>query len=96
MSTARKSDLTQQQFEAIARAVSDPRRYTILQQIAAEPGLACGELEAHQHISAPTISHHLKELQEAGLIEIAREGRTASLFLRRDTWESYLDSLATL
>jgi ArsR family transcriptional regulator len=96
MSTVRKPGPPQQQFDAIGRAISDPRRYAILHQIAAEPGLACGALEAHQHISAPTISHHLKELQEAGLIDIAREGRTASLFLRREVWKSYIDALASL
>lgn len=96
MTTGRKLALTQQQFEAISRAISDPRRYAILQQIASESDLACSALEAHKHISAPTISHHLKELQEAGLIEIAREGRTACLSLRRDVWNSYVTSLSKL
>jgi ArsR family transcriptional regulator len=96
MLARRKIELSQQQFESIGRALADPRRYAILQQIASEPGMGCAALEAHQHISAPTISHHLKELQESGLIEIAREGRTACLSLRRDIWESYLHHLAKL
>jgi ArsR family transcriptional regulator len=58
--------------------------------------MGCAALEAHQHISAPTISHHLKELQEAGLIEIVREGRTAFLTMQRGLWESYLHRLAKL
>jgi ArsR family transcriptional regulator, arsenate/arsenite/antimonite-responsive transcriptional repressor len=96
MSARRKIELSQQQFESIGRALADPRRYAILQQIASQSGMGCSALEAHQHISAPTISHHLKELQESGLIEIAREGRTACLSLRRDIWESYLHRLAKL
>ena len=47
-------------------------------------------------ISPATISHHMKELQEAGLIEIEREGRTAKLSLRRDIWGAYLDQLGQL
>lgn len=96
MSAARKPELTQQQFEAISRAIADPRRYAILQQIASASCMACAALEAHQHISAPTISHHIKELQEAGLIDVVREGRTAQLSMRREVWNSYLNALAKL
>jgi ArsR family transcriptional regulator len=96
MSAKRKIELSQQQFESIGRALADPRRYAILQQIASQSGMGCSALEAHHHISAPTISHHLKELQESGLIEIVREGRTACLSLRREIWESYLHRLAKL
>ncbi|MES2390593.1 MAG: helix-turn-helix domain-containing protein [Acidobacteriota bacterium] len=96
MAIARKSRLTQQQFDAIARAVADPRRFAILQQVAACPGRTCSTLEAHDCISPATISHHLKELNEAGLVDIIREGRTAQLTLRRDIWQAYLDRLASL
>jgi ArsR family transcriptional regulator len=91
-----KSRLTQDQFDAIARAVADPRRFAILQQVAAKSCTPCSSLSEHDCISPATISHHLKELSEAGLIDIVREGRTAQLTLRRDTWQSYLDQLATL
>jgi ArsR family transcriptional regulator len=96
MPTAHKTRLSQEQFDAIARAVADPRRFAILQQIARKPCLACGALDEQTQISPATISHHLKELQESGLVDIAREGRTANLNLRRDVWQSYLDSLASL
>jgi len=96
MPTLRKTRLSQEQFDAIARAVADPRRFAILQQIARKPCLACSALDEHNHISPATISHHMKELHEAGLVEVSREGRTASLTLRRDVWQAYVDSLASL
>ena len=96
MPTARKTRLSQEQFDAIARAVADPRRFAILQQIARKPCMACGALEEHNHISPATISHHMKELHDAGLVEIAREGRNANLSLRRDIWQAYLDALGSL
>jgi ArsR family transcriptional regulator len=90
-------NLTDEQFHAISRAVSDPRRYAILQQIAAAPqSLACGDLQEHAVISPATVSHHLKELAEAGLVEMERDGRCANLSLQRSVWQAYVKRLADL
>ena len=88
--------MSNEQFQAISHAVADPRRYAILRQIAAGESISCGALEEHQVISAPTISHHIKELSEAGLIRVERDGRTANLFFCRTVWQAYLDRLASL
>lgn len=91
-----KSKLSEEQFHSITRALADPRRFAILRQVAAKDGTPCCTLQEHELISPATISHHLKELSEAGLIEIERHGRAASLFLRRDVWQAYLERLAAL
>ncbi len=96
MPPARKTRLSAEQFQAIARAVAEPRRFAMLQQIARGPSLNCSGLQEQEHISPATISHHIKELHEAGLIEVEREGRCANLSLRRDTWEAYLRQLADI
>lgn len=96
MATTRKSRLTQAKVERISRALADPRRFAILQQIASRDAVACSGLNAHECLSPATISHHLKELQEADLIDVVREGRTATLTLRRDVWSAYLERLARL
>ncbi|MEO6801775.1 MAG: helix-turn-helix domain-containing protein [Granulicella sp.] len=88
--------LTDEQFQAISRALADPRRFAILQQVAAEDGLACSGLREHECISPATISHHMKELHDAGLVEIRREGRSAKLFLLRPVFDAYLKRLAAL
>ena len=94
--------LPDEQMQAIARAVADPRRFAILQQIAASRCTACSALKAHEDVSPATISHHMKELSEAGLIAIEREGRTADLRFQRAVWgrlpgatREYLDSHRT-
>jgi ArsR family transcriptional regulator, arsenate/arsenite/antimonite-responsive transcriptional repressor len=88
--------LTPDQVEAISRAVADPRRFAMLHDIASTPVLACSGLSAQECLSPATISHHLKELQTAGLVDVAREGRELRLTLRRDVWDAYLRELATL
>jgi len=88
--------LSADQMQAIARAVADPRRFDILQQIARSSCTPCSALKVRGCISAPTISHHMKELSEAGLIVVQREGRTADLRFQRKVWEAYLAQLANI
>ena len=73
------TSLSAAQAEALARvfkALADPVRLRLLSMIAgAERGEACVcELTVGFDVSGPTISHHLKVLREAGLIEGERRG----------------------
>ncbi len=87
--------LTARQFAAIARALSDPRRHRILSEVAgAAAPLPCCELQAARNVTAATVSHHVKGLEAAGLIEVVRDGRFALLSFRRDVFETYLRQLA--
>lgn len=88
--------LSEQRFRAITKAVSDPRRYEILQSIAGKKNCTCVELRRSFPISAATLSFHLKELESAGLITISRQGKFAHPSFRRDVWKTYLSRLAEL
>jgi ArsR family transcriptional regulator len=88
--------LTQNRMDSIARAVSDPRRFAILKKIANCKEVSCGALRECQPIAAATMSHHLKELEQAGLIAIRREGKFASLQFQRQVWDTYLANLSKI
>ncbi len=89
--------LDEERFHTITRVLADPRRFAMLQQIASSNAtLPCSALSVHSEISAATISHHLKELIEAGLIEAERDGRSMHLAFRRDLWLAYCQRLAAL
>jgi ArsR family transcriptional regulator, arsenate/arsenite/antimonite-responsive transcriptional repressor len=76
--------------EAVATAVlfkalADPARVRIVNTLAtsAEPVCAC-EFEPTLGLSQPTVSHHLKKLTDAGLLEREQRGKWAYFSLKRD------------
>ncbi len=72
----------------IARALSDPVRVRILDALRCCSGDVCQcDLGPRFDISQPTLSHHLRKLQDAGLIEVERRGRWAYYSLQPQTME---------
>jgi ArsR family transcriptional regulator len=67
--------IDQEQFTRIAKALADPRRFEILEMIAGDDEVPCKRMVESFPVSQATISHHLKELATAGLIEARREGQ---------------------
>jgi ArsR family transcriptional regulator len=63
------------QIEKISKALADQTRLKIYEQIASHEGVHCCALVEMRGVTPATVSHHLKILSEAGLIECKREGQ---------------------
>ena len=59
----------------ISKALADPTRLMIFQAISARGKMNCSEIVAMRGITHASVSHHLKILADAGLIESLREGQ---------------------
>ena len=75
--------LPKQQAEALAarfKALSDPARVAIVNRLAGKGQVCTCEFTEPLGLSQPTVSHHLRVLWEAGLIEVARRFRTMTFY----------------
>lgn len=82
------------QFQRIAKALADPRRFEILEVIAsAGDEMCCGAVVDCFPVAQATVSHHLKELTDAGLVETRAEGQFKLLRARPEVLAAYVSEL---
>jgi ArsR family transcriptional regulator len=65
------------------KALADPTRFRMVQEIAEAGELSCGEVAERFDVSQPTISHHLKILVDAGLLVQRAEGKQHYMSVER-------------
>ncbi len=96
--TTRPPRLTRTQRSAILKALSDPKRFELLERIArALPvRLTCAVAGEALAISAATLSHHIKELQTSGLIDVRRDGKFHFLSIKPGVLEALAAHLQSL
>ncbi|KAA9325607.1 ArsR/SmtB family transcription factor [Adhaeribacter soli] len=83
------------QIEKISKALSDVNRLKILQYMQGNQGrIECMEIAGILELAQPSISHHIKKLVEAGLIEPQKTGRFYHYSLNTKIWEAYVQALS--
>jgi ArsR family transcriptional regulator len=93
--------MSAKQAEIVAnllKALSDPVRVRLMSMIAAADEACVCDLNAPFDVSQPTISHHLKVLRDAGLVDSERRGTWVWYRARREALDAvgelFTDTLA--
>ena len=76
----------QNEIALIAKAMGHPARVAILQHLFKINACICGDLVEEIGLAQPTISQHLKELKQVGLIQGTIEGTSICYCINQDKW----------
>ena len=83
-------------IEKISKALADATRLLIFETISAHKDMICGKLVLLHRVTPATVSHHLKILADAGLIESRRQGQYIYNRALPKTIAAYSRALASL
>lgn len=92
LATAGMDQAEAERIAPMFKALGDPVRLRLTALIAAHDEICVCNLTPHFSLSGPTISHHLKTLREAGLINSERRGTWIYYWIQPDA----LNALSTL
>ncbi|MEK6228287.1 MAG: metalloregulator ArsR/SmtB family transcription factor [Actinomycetota bacterium] len=77
-----------ERMASIAKALADPVRLQLVDVLRKHAGKVCVcELVPLFDLSQPTVSHHLKVLRQAGIVDSERQGLWAYYFVKPDALE---------
>lgn len=96
---ATKSDeftLQENKLARYAKALGHPARIAILKLLASKATCQCGDIVEELPLSQSTVSQHLKELKEAGLIRGEIEGVKVCYCIDLKEWQAARASLNKL
>ncbi len=79
----------QNEIAAMAKAIAHPARIAILQELLRTNACVCGDLVGELGLAQATISQHLKELKNVGLIQGTIEGTSICYCIDPAVWNSY-------
>lgn len=77
----------QNKIAAFFKVLGHPARVTILQHLFKQNTCICGDLVQEIDLAQPTISQHLKELKNIGLIKGSIEGTSVCYCIDKNQWE---------
>ncbi len=96
---ATKTDLftrEQNELAAMAKAIAHPARIAIIGELLKANACICGDLVNDLGLAQATISQHLKELKNVGLIQGTVEGTSICYCIDPKTWANYKRLFADL
>ncbi|WP_110942666.1 ArsR/SmtB family transcription factor [Geosporobacter subterraneus] len=82
-------------YVELFKALSDENRLKILCMLACGELCAC-DIQDSLELTQPTISHHMKILQQVGLIEVEKRGKWAFYSIRQDQVDQLCDFIKSV
>ena len=82
------------QIVKIAKALSDRSRVRILREIARRGKITCGDAVPIASLCQPTVSHHIKVLVDAGLLDTEKQGRCVIISVNRKVLGEFTELIA--
>jgi ArsR family transcriptional regulator len=88
--------MTDRDLVRVARALADPTRVRILRSVAADGNPCCGAITRDVPVRPATVSHHLRILADAGLVETERAGQFIHVRVRPDRLAELQEALGRI
>jgi ArsR family transcriptional regulator, arsenate/arsenite/antimonite-responsive transcriptional repressor len=88
--------MNRKRIEKISKALADETRLLLFEAIARREGMNCGDLVKMRGVTPATISHHLKILADAELIECRRNGQFVRSTVVPQTLSEYARALSRM
>ncbi len=86
----------EQELAAFAKAMSHPARIAILKVLAQKNECICGEIVDVLPLAQSTVSQHLKELKDAGLIHGSADGQKSCYCINWKAFEKFTNEMGSL
>jgi DNA-binding transcriptional ArsR family regulator len=86
----------QNRLANMMKALAHPARIAILQELIKTNACVCGDLVTDLGLAQATISQHLKELKNAGLIKGNIEGTRVCYCINNKVWKQYMKEFESL
>ena len=86
----------QNKLATLLKAIAHPARIAILQHLIKTDACICGDLVTELGLAPPTLSQHLKELKNAGLIQGTVEGTSVCYCIDPKVWNRFKKELDLL
>ncbi|TAK35750.1 MAG: ArsR family transcriptional regulator [Saprospiraceae bacterium] len=87
---------SQNELANIAKALGHPARIAILEHLLKVDRCICGDIVNELPLSQPTVSQHLRELKNAGIIKGNVEGTSVCYCIHRENWQRIRQRLTAL
>lgn len=84
------------EIERISKALGDPHRLRIMQEVKKLEWMPCAQICEMIELAQPSVSHHIKQLVDAGLLIPEKEGRNIKYTIDKEVFGQYINFLNSL